>query len=493
MSPAQVTQTAGQSCVVLRTEDLPETHSVAASIEQSGSQVMHMFGNRVMIAQTRGEIPQSISGSSEVRSVNFEKAIARAPENLTETEELGLAAWNLRQSPDFEAAKRERPREGREWDGPDVVEPPDGPGMRHIGEGDVLGAPELAAEDMSPYLIGSVAVGIIMVEGPTPALRFSQNERTKVVAEVQEGLTWLGKQDPRASVTWAYDIHTLRVDVQPDHNLTGYEPLEGLWRNPAMAQLGFSPNFSGVRNYVASIRTRLGTRWGYVAYFTKYPLNHFAYASKPRLVMAYDNDGWGPDNIDRVFTHETGHIFGCPDEYSSSNCNCTSLYGYLQERNGNCERCASSFQQCLMASNSWAMCPFTFGHLGWRDTDGDGTLDPVDPVRAPQVSWARLCRRFPRLCESLGIHGLAQTIANAEAPVQDSVPLFLLRRVLTADQMALVENALAEEEDQYVDALAQKLSSWAKEIKDVRQEKDAAEQPPTKRRAASKKARAKKK
>lgn len=146
-----------------------------------------------------------------------------------------------------------------------------------------------------------------------------------------------------------------------------------------------------------------------------------------------------------------------------------------------------------MAANSWAMCPFTFGHLGWRDTDGDGTLDPVDPVRAPQVSWTRLCRRFPRLCESLGIHGLAQTIANAEAPVQDSVPLFLLRRVLTADQMALVENSLAEEENQYVDALAQKLSSWAKEIKDVRQEKDEAEQPPTKRRAAAKKARAKKK
>jgi hypothetical protein len=348
--------------------------------------------------------------------------------------------------------------------------------MRHAGDSDVLGAPELAAEDMSPYLIGSVAVGIIMVEGPTANLQFSQAERTKVVAEVQEGLTWLGRQDPRASVTWAYDIKTVRVNVAPNNNLTGYEPLEGLWRNPAMAQLGFSPDFNGVRNYVASIRTSLGTRWGYVGYFTKYPLNHFAYASKPRLVMHYNNDGWGPDNIDRVFTHETGHIFGCPDEYANSGCNCTSLYGYLQERNGNCERCASPFQQCLMAANSWAMCPFTFGHLGWRDTDGDGVLDPVDPVQRPQVSWARLCRRFPRLCESLGIHGLAQTIANAEAPAHDSIPLFMLRRVLNNEQMTLVENAIAQEEDQYVDALAKKLSTWVKEIKDVRQQ--TAEVPP---------------
>src|SRR5690606_29203824 len=69
-------------------------------------------------------------------------------------------------------------------------------------------------------------------------------------------------------------------------------------------------NFQGVRNYVAAIRNSLGTRWGYVAFFTKYPVHHFAYASKPRLVMHYENDGWGPDNIDRVFT--SGRRRGCP-------------------------------------------------------------------------------------------------------------------------------------------------------------------------------------
>ena len=47
--------------------------------------------------------------------------------------------------------------------------------------------------------------------------------------------------------------------------------------------------------------------------------------------MHYDNDGWGPDNIDRVFTHETGHIFGCPDEYAASNCSCDTKAGYLRE------------------------------------------------------------------------------------------------------------------------------------------------------------------
>ncbi len=104
-----------------------------------------------------------------------------------------------------------------------------------------------------------------------------------------------------------------------------------------MAKIGFAPNFGGVQDYVRSIRANLATKWAYVAFFTKYPIPHFAYASKPRLVMHYANDGWGPDNIDRVFTHETGHIFGCPDEYAASNCSCDTKAGYLREVNGNCQ------------------------------------------------------------------------------------------------------------------------------------------------------------
>jgi hypothetical protein len=487
----EATQTAGQSCVVLRSDELSETHRAATNIERGGGEVMHIFGPRVVIGRVPEGEQAGVAAAPEVRSLHAGERVSRAPATLTETEQLGLEAWNLRQSPEFEEAKRYRPREGERWDGPDMIEPPDGPGMRHAGESDVLGAPMQANEDMSPYLIGSVAVGLIIVEGPTAALQFTAAERAKVVAEVQEGLTWLGRQEAR--VTWSYDIRTIRVNVQPNSSLTGYEPLEAHWRNPAMGQIGFSQNFQGVRDYVASIRTRLGTRWGYVAYFTKYPVNHFAYASKPRLVMHYQNDGWGPDNIDRVFTHETGHIFGAPDEYANSNCNCTSVYGYLQERNGNCERCASPFVPCLMAANEWAMCRHTPIHLGWRDSDGDGTLDPVDPLLSPQVNWQRLLRRFPRLRDTFGSQGLVPAQAAADAPSHESIPLFLLRRILDLEQMKQIEQALAEEEDQYVDALAKKLTTIAKEIKSDRPEQaeEIAPSPPRTSKAGAKKGKAK--
>ena len=348
---------------------------MAPGLAPVGGHAMHVYGPRVMI----GPIPQEAAAAmmDAAPAVRVEDAaLDEIPEDLTEVERLGLEAWNARQSEQFAQAKEERPRAEDSWD---THEPPDIEETMHgearTGESTLMLAP---APDMSQFLIGSVAVGLVIVEGPTPNLQFTQAERTKVVAEVQEGLTWLAQQEPRANVTWSYDIHTVRVSVDPDSSLSGFEPLERLWRDPAMEQLGFSPDFQGVIDYVASIRTQLGTNWGYVGFFTKYPLRHFAYASKPRLVMQFANDGWGPDNIDRVFTHESGHIFGCPDEYSASACNCQSRFGFLQERNGNCRSCANPFIACIMEANTWAMCDFTRVHLGWRDTNGDGTFDPLD-------------------------------------------------------------------------------------------------------------------
>jgi hypothetical protein len=99
------------------------------------------------------------------------------------------------------------------------------------------------------------------------------------------------------------------------------EKLEALWLDPALKALKFGPGVDGARAYAESLRSRLATKWTYVAFFTKYPLQHFAYASDlggPYLVMDYANDDWGPDNLDRIFAHETGHIFNAPDEYAKA-------------------------------------------------------------------------------------------------------------------------------------------------------------------------------
>ena len=369
---------ANEELIVLQTSHHSEFDDVARAVARAGGAISQVYGPRVLLAQIPE--PQRASFRAEIESTRslMDEAAAAAPFPLSTGERLGIDGWSYRNSPAFTEAKAARPRLGQSWSEapPDPTE-----NERELRTGELGPVSEMGAPppDLSPFLIGSVAVGIVIVEGPTPAVQFTPAEQVKVVAEVQDGLGWLAAQEPLANVTWVFDVQVVQVPVAPDPTLPNtYEAREAPWRNAALAQLGHPASFAGVHAYASALRSRLGTKGAYIGFFTKYPLKHFAYASKPRVVMHYDNDGWGPDNIAEVFAHETGHIFGCPDEYHTSGCACTSRHGHLQEVNGNCETCATRFVPCLMAANTRSLCAYTRVHLGWRDSNGDGVLDPVD-------------------------------------------------------------------------------------------------------------------
>jgi hypothetical protein len=282
------------------------------------------------------------------------------PTQLSPTERLAFAAFQLRHSEPYRAAKLVRPRDKETWDMKGCIAPPPPEALAPVA-----GARAAATMPTSGWLEGSVAVGTIMVNGPTNDLRFTDTEQTKVVAEVQAGLSWLAAQALSSRVTFVHDIHLVQIDTAADATATD---LEGLWRNPTMSALGYGASWQGVIDYVQALRERMQTQWAYVVFFVKYPLFHFAYASLggPRLVMQYANDGWGPDNIDRVFAHETGHIFGCPDEYAAAECTCDGEWGRFHEPNRNCATCAGTAGvSCLMRANDWTTCQATRIHLGW--------------------------------------------------------------------------------------------------------------------------------
>ena len=309
---------------------------------------------------------------------------------------LGILGLALRESDEYAASKASRPLEGAPWDADDGTTP----GCAFLTEADdVAGAPEAGAAPLptSQRLSGSVAVGLVIVEGPTAALQFSAAEQATVVAETQNGLSWLGARHPTQPVTWRWDIDVVRLDVAADAPASDNE---ARFRDPALAALGFGAGHAGARAYAEDLRRRLGTNWAYVAFFTKYPVNHFAYAfiGGPLLVMDYANDGWGPTNIDRVFAHETGHIFGAPDEYASSGCNCGGSWGYYGKPNANCANCAAGGGvDCLMRANSWAMCSHTPWHLGFPMCPGrlgvqfTGTVAASATKRWFTHSWPADC------------------------------------------------------------------------------------------------------
>lgn len=311
------------------------------------ARVLQRFGDHVEIRLGR-------TGAGGTRLGEIDDDVL---ESFTLTERMGVEALRLRTSEEYVAAKAERPRDGELWDMPGCSGAPAPPSARALDAG---------APGTSDFLKGSVAVGVVIVNGPTTATQFTAAERTKVVAEVQAGLGWLGGFNAWAGVSFSYDIRPVDIDTQPD---AAAGDNESRWRDPTVGELGFQQNWNGVWDYVRWLRNDRRTNWAYCVFFVKgYPLDHFGYASigGPRIVMDYANDGWGPDNIDRVFAHETGHIFGCPDEYASSGCTCGGSWGRFGEPNTNCENCAGAAGvDCLMRANTWAMCGATKRHFGW--------------------------------------------------------------------------------------------------------------------------------
>jgi len=352
-----------EQVLLLSDQNGADAQAAQRALTQHGGRVIHQFGPKVQIV----ELPP---GQEDMVAWNIlPEALAPRAQNLTipkdldEVGALGLQALQHRESQDFAKAKANRKYDGKAWSdgGTEAFNCTD----HATSEEDSRALAHAPAT--SARLTGKVAVGIIIVEGPTKDLQFSAAERVKVISEVQNGLSWLGAQNPAAAVSWSYDIRIVRLNKKPGAGNLSFGQKEAHWRDPAMQQLGYPTGMNGVRQYVEDNRGRLKTNWTYCGFFTKYPVGHFAYASigGPRLVMHYDNDGWGPDNIDRVFAHETGHIFGAPDEYASACSSSGGQWGYYKKPNGNCAATNPNSVDCIMKGNSWTMCSYTPYHLGF--------------------------------------------------------------------------------------------------------------------------------
>ncbi|WP_339283538.1 hypothetical protein [Paenibacillus sp. FSL R5-0486] len=324
-----------------------------------GGRVVHQFSPTAFVA----ELPDAV----DLNDLTISSADPTQP--LDEITQLAVTAWTTTQ----QAAKSAKftsapsPTEGLAWDAPGFEPPHDSSSAVTLMAENVA---ESTGTPTSLYMIGSVAVGIVLVSRDTGAEAFTDAERSKIIQEVQEGLDWLAGVEPRARVSFNYDIRPITVTSLPGPYAGASDPYERFerdWRDAALASMGYAAGRAGYQKYANDLRAKRQTDWSYVVFFTKYPLNHFAYAVVEKVVMNYDNDGWGPDNINKVFAHETCHIFGAADEYGS--CSCGEISGHLGVPNNNCVNCSPPGSQipCLMNANTLQMCEFSRGQIGWDE------------------------------------------------------------------------------------------------------------------------------
>ncbi|MCX6013565.1 MAG: hypothetical protein NTV30_09220, partial [Chloroflexi bacterium] len=240
-----------------------------------------------------------------------------------------------------------------------------------------------ANQDQSEYMIGSVTVAVIFPESngnfDSNTENWSKSRMDTCINEITAGLNWWKSLEPEAHLNFTIQNYYDKP--------TSYEPIkrpstdQNLWINEILTGMGYTSGSytQKVKDFNSYIRNYYETDWVFTIFVVD-SLNDsngeftdgyfgYSYPGGPFIVMTHDNDSYGIDNMDAVTAHETGHIFYASDEYNNE----AEYSGYLNVLDDD------NATSCIMHGGiNWNICTATRGQIGWKDSDSDGILDPVD-------------------------------------------------------------------------------------------------------------------
>jgi hypothetical protein len=394
-----------QTFVLLTQPDHEAMSQLQAAVEAGGGRLTHTFPYQAAIAELPAEAVPSLATLPSVA------AIFTGPVDLAAIEMYGPEArrlagvWNNLLVP---ASAKTVMAEAHEEAHQDALLPPDlSLQLRSLPSDSVTPGYYQTSE----FMAGSVAVGIVLVESngriDPSTENWTLDEKQTVFSEIVAGLQWWAGLEPNAGLTFVYDDHF----SQPVP--TGVEPIQRPYRDQqywiaeAMAALGHpgSSYFTQVRDFTNALRETYGTDWAFTIFVVdseadldnRFSDGYFAYAylGGPFMVLTSENNGYGADNMDAVAAHEMGHIFQALDQYQEAHQSCTRRSGYLNIENqnsqyGGCQSDTFSIMRGqILPYTIKVIDPYAAGQIGWRDSDGDQILDPLDtplPVNLTEVS-----------------------------------------------------------------------------------------------------------
>ncbi|MBC8328717.1 MAG: hypothetical protein ISR76_01380 [Planctomycetes bacterium] len=279
------------------------------------------------------------------------------------------------------------------------------PGCSRIRPPLLLGPPAAAVSssrpfgaaytDVSEFLLGDVAVGVLLMESNGA---FEPESEDWDPAEVAVQL---------AGIVDGMDFWTLRSSgwtrillrvVSPA--ITGYEPIrhvsddELLFTEEVLGRLGFHYSGPWGAHYLAMHRLMrdFSTQWAGL-YFVADSSNDldgafadgysdYDYFGGPQVMTTSTHGGDGAIHTQTYAAHEFAHLFYADDEYYSARVPCTSRSGYLGIQNQN-----SDFGSCLLRIDcimkdgylpATDSCDYSLDQAGFEDADGDGIPTILD-------------------------------------------------------------------------------------------------------------------
>ncbi len=249
----------------------------------------------------------------------------------------------------------------------------------------------------SEYMAGTVYVGAFFVESNGVVDTDQYTWTPQAVSDVELQLldawsiwSWTAQQHG-VTVTAVLELYGPGTST----TLQPYEPVlhpsteDHLWIGAIMGNLGFSGSghLAACDAFNSSKRLVLNATHSYCSFIAYNPPAQgassaftdgrigYAYLGGPYLQLLYKANGWGTDQVNRVFGHETAHIFHAFDEYAGSGTsNCARAFNGTQNANFQGAQC-NGMAPCVMVGNTWTgsgatrqwdLCAHTPAHLGWN-------------------------------------------------------------------------------------------------------------------------------
>ncbi len=383
--------------ILLTHPDATLLSEIKNRIETGGGRISHTFPRQALIARGDDILQKELAQLPHVAAITTDFLDLAAVDIYGADARNYARVWNSLIQPDTQDSAlitAQHPDEPHQ----DALIAPDIPGSNRLNAAATGVTP--GYYQTSEYMAGSVAVGIVLLESngekDASTENWTTDEKQHVFSKIVNALNWWAEMEPRANLSFVYDdhfTHPLPTTVEP---ITRPYYDQRYWIKDAMTKLGYSASsyFTQVRDYNNSLRQIYQTDWAFTIFVVdssadsdnRFSDSFFAYAylGGPFMVMTYGNNGYGPGHMDAVAAHEIGHIFLALDQYYTAFQTCTRRSGYLYVENQNSQygSCNSNEPSIMRGQISpyraYAIDPYAAGQIGWRDSDGDDILDPLD-------------------------------------------------------------------------------------------------------------------